>query len=423
MDERSLTQALARFDGFRKNIPPAIRENVVNEYHGIVDALSAATTEDLTPFKISPEELKQKIVAVRRAPFRGGRRSATYSSDKYCDSFRFQAQVDALAEYLESAGYRHKSGGRNKPPKIVPLPISGPGSFVSSNNAEDRKFAELAVTEARKSIPEDGRVHPKVGVVVVKDGHILATAHRGEVPECHAEYIALEKKLADVPLLGATVYTTLEPCTSRNHPKVPCADRLAERKVGRVLIGMLDPDDRISGRGQRTLRRAGIATELFSDDLMTEVEELNRDFVRDRESREKDQQNEGGQAPPHFYNFDGNPGPIALSGIQHSNQGPWMDVWGLVTIVNPALSHMKIGLDRLVLDGRECAVVGFFFRPKSNPSQRFQRISLMGNTKEDYEVHVMFPDTDYPTPPSRDGDLWVSSDNRQEPFPVKVRCP
>ena len=48
---------------------------------------------------------------------------------------------------------------------------------------------------------------------------------------------------------------------------------------------MLDPDDRISGRGQRTLRKAGIATVLFPDDLMAEVEELNRDFVRDRESR------------------------------------------------------------------------------------------------------------------------------------------
>jgi len=67
-----------------------------------------------------------------------------------------------------------------------------------------------------------------------------------------------------------------------NHPKVPCAIRLAERKVGRV-IGMLDPDDRISGRGQRALRKAGIATDLFPHDLMGEVEELNRDFVRDRE--------------------------------------------------------------------------------------------------------------------------------------------
>ena len=154
--------------------------------------------------------------------------------------------------------------------------------------ADDQKFSRLAIEEARKSVPEDDRVHPKVGVVVVKDGRILASAHRGEIPQYHAEYIALEKKLADVSLFGATVYTTLEPCTARKHPKVPCAIRLAERKVARVLIGMLDPDDRISGRGQRTLRKAGIATELFPHDLMAEIEELNRDFIRDRESHESD---------------------------------------------------------------------------------------------------------------------------------------
>jgi len=155
---------------------------------------------------------------------------------------------------------------------------------ATSGESDDRRFARLAIEEARKSVPEDDRVHPKVGVVVVKDGRVLATAHRGEVPQCHGEYIALEKKLADVSLAGSTVYTTLEPCTSRNHPKVPCATRLTERKVARVVIGMLDPDDRISGRGQRALRKAGIATELFAHDLMAEIEDLNRDFIREKET-------------------------------------------------------------------------------------------------------------------------------------------
>ena len=156
-------------------------------------------------------------------------------------------------------------------------------SATSAEN-DDRRFARLAIEEARKSVPEDERIHPRVGVVVVKDGRVLATAHRGEFPQCHGEFIALEKKLADVSLAGSTVYTTLEPCTSRNHPKVPCAVRLAERKVARVVIGMLDPDNRISGRGQRALRKAGIATGLFDHDLMTEIEELNRDFIREKEA-------------------------------------------------------------------------------------------------------------------------------------------
>src|SRR6267378_2337764 len=152
----------------------------------------------------------------------------------------------------------------------------------------DRKFARLAIDEARKSVPEpDGRPHPKVGAVVVKNGKLLSTAYRGERSENHAEYIALEKKLTDEAIAGSTVYTTLEPCTTRNHPKIPCAERLIEHNVGRVVIGMLDPDERISGRGLRRLRKAGIATDLFPPDLMMEVEEMNRDFIQCCEVRDQ----------------------------------------------------------------------------------------------------------------------------------------
>lgn len=145
---------------------------------------------------------------------------------------------------------------------------------------EERNFMELAIREARKSVAEDSRVHPQVGVVVVKDGTQIAMAYRGEVPSAHAEFVVLEEKLRDATVAGATVYTTLEPCTTRNHPKVPCVKRLIERKVGRVVIGMLDPDPRISGKGQLMLREANIAIDVFPKDLMEQIEELNREFIR-----------------------------------------------------------------------------------------------------------------------------------------------
>ena len=154
-------------------------------------------------------------------------------------------------------------------------------SLATAFTPEDRRFAEMAILEARRSVSEDDQQpHPKVGAVVVRDGQLLDLAHRGEVAGCHAEYIALECKLAETSLVGATVYTTLEPCTVRNHPKVPCAHRLVERKVKRVVIGMLDPNPVITGRGQLILREANIITDLFPHDLMSQVEELNRDFRR-----------------------------------------------------------------------------------------------------------------------------------------------
>ena len=127
---------------------------------------------------------------------------------------------------------------------------------------DDREFMQMAIDEARKSVPEgDGRTHPRVGVVVVKDGLVIATAHRGELKAGeHAEFTALEGKCSEELLAGVTVYTTLEPCVVRSPPKTPCAHRLIERKVARVVIGMLDPNPKISGKGQLALRRANVQT-------------------------------------------------------------------------------------------------------------------------------------------------------------------
>lgn len=149
---------------------------------------------------------------------------------------------------------------------------------------QDIEFMRLAISEARNSKSEDERVHPRVGAVVVKNGVKLATAHRGEILGNHAEFTALETKLGEELTSGATVYTTLEPCTTRNHPKVPCAHRLVERKVSRVVIGMVDPDQRISGKGILELRKANIEVDLFPKELMAEVEEINREFIRSKTS-------------------------------------------------------------------------------------------------------------------------------------------
>jgi len=118
--------------------------------------------------------------------------------------------------------------------------------------------------------------------VVVKDGKVLTKAHRGEhpKPKSHAEYIALEEKLSDDLVAGSTVYTTLEPCTTRKHPKIPCARRIIERRVACVVIGMLDPNPDISGKGWQLLREAGIKIRVFDDDLMQICEEMNREFIR-----------------------------------------------------------------------------------------------------------------------------------------------
>lgn len=144
-----------------------------------------------------------------------------------------------------------------------------------------------AIQEARRCQPKNVK-DPLVGAVAVdREGKLIDVAYRGEIEEGdHAEYTLLERKLPKHTLAGATIYTTLEPCTERNPPKIPCADRLYDRQVARVVVGMLDPNRKISGDGVRRLQAAKIAVEYFDEDLRLEVEEINRNFRRHFETLE-----------------------------------------------------------------------------------------------------------------------------------------
>lgn len=199
-------------------------------------------------------------------------------------------------------------------------------------------FMRMAIDEARKTKFESSATpRPYVGAVAVKNGEVLAAAHRGELGlGDHAEFTLLERKLAQTSVSGATIYTTLEPCTTRNHPKLPCVERLVERKVGRVVIGTLDPNPLISGRGQRRLRDANIATDLFPPDLMAELEELNREFTRFQKT-----QIDGQHATDQFIN---------------ANKSRSLDVW--YRVVNSVYWNRNFNLTPAAIFAHLVEVVG-----------------------------------------------------------------
>lgn len=137
-----------------------------------------------------------------------------------------------------------------------------------------------AINESEKSIPEDGRIHPKVGAILVDlHGNILERSHRGETGNGdHCEYILIKKATEKgINLAKSALFVTLEPCTSRGTGKIPCARRIVESGIPKVYLGILDPNPIICGRGE-TFLRDYTTLERFPAELVKKIEESNKEF-------------------------------------------------------------------------------------------------------------------------------------------------
>ncbi|MHB8907496.1 MAG: bifunctional diaminohydroxyphosphoribosylaminopyrimidine deaminase/5-amino-6-(5-phosphoribosylamino)uracil reductase RibD [Syntrophales bacterium] len=120
----------------------------------------------------------------------------------------------------------------------------------------DERFMSRALRLARKG---EGCVSPNplVGAVIVRAGRIIAEGYHRRYGESHAEINAIES--ATEPVEGATFYVTLEPCTHYGKTP-PCVDALIACRPGRVVVGTIDPNPLVSGKGIAALRSRGIET-------------------------------------------------------------------------------------------------------------------------------------------------------------------
>ena len=128
--------------------------------------------------------------------------------------------------------------------------------------------------------------NPMVGAVLVRnsDCSILAEGWHERYGEAHAEvncFRNYEKLIANSQELTAnlkdcTLFVSLEPC-SHYGKTPPCAKLIIEKGVGRVVVGMLDPNPLVAGKGIQMLRDAGI--EVIVGVMEKECRELNKRFL------------------------------------------------------------------------------------------------------------------------------------------------
>jgi len=122
--------------------------------------------------------------------------------------------------------------------------------------ADDERWMRLAIEEAERARGITGD-NPWVGCAIVSPGgELLGRGHTLGPGEDHAEIAAARDAYGrGHAVVGATLYSTLEPCSF--HGRTPaCSTSIAERGIVRVVIGMRDPHPRVDGAGIFILRNA-----------------------------------------------------------------------------------------------------------------------------------------------------------------------
>ena len=136
-----------------------------------------------------------------------------------------------------------------------------------------------ALAEGRKGI---GRTspNPPVGSVIVRDGLEIGSGWHRRAGQPHAEREAIadgRARVGEEGLRGATIYVTLEPCSTFGRTP-PCVEGLIECGIARVVYGARDPNPDHAGRADGILEKAGIA--VTAGVLETEALELIRPFTK-----------------------------------------------------------------------------------------------------------------------------------------------
>ncbi|ORX55808.1 cytidine deaminase-like protein [Hesseltinella vesiculosa] len=129
---------------------------------------------------------------------------------------------------------------------------------------EDIKYMELAIVEANKSIPAEKAYC--VGACLVKDGELLTTGYSRELPgNTHAEQCCLMKLTDPTVAQGATMYTTMEPCSTRLSGNIPCVQSIAQANIARVVLGVREPPNLVDCKGIQLLRELDIQVDIVPD--------------------------------------------------------------------------------------------------------------------------------------------------------------
>lgn len=145
--------------------------------------------------------------------------------------------------------------------------------YLLTGAARDRRWLQAAIDLSRRCPPSEGAY--SVGAVIVgADGREIARGYSRETdPLAHAEEVALARAAPD-RACGATLYSSLEPCSQRRSRPLACARLIRDAGVGRVVFALREPTLFVDCRGAEELAEAGLEVVELAD-LADQVREAN----------------------------------------------------------------------------------------------------------------------------------------------------
>ena len=138
----------------------------------------------------------------------------------------------------------------------------------------DNYYMSQAIAEAKKGFRQT-YTNPLVGAVIVKDNHVIARGAHLQYGHEHAEKNAILHCQSPEELVDSTLYVTLEPCHHRGK-QPPCTQTILAAGIKKVVVGQLDPNPLVAGKGLAFLKEEGI--EVVTGVLEEEARGLNSHY-------------------------------------------------------------------------------------------------------------------------------------------------
>jgi pyrimidine deaminase RibD-like protein len=147
---------------------------------------------------------------------------------------------------------------------------------------------DRAIRWAGGCSPRNPRI-PKVGAIIAIGDEVIGRGRRGtgeEGDDDHAERHALLQVADKSRLPEAALYTTLEPCTAevRTQGDDCCTELILQHRIKKVFIGILDPNQGVTGKGLSKLQERNVEIELFPHELAQQIRASNADFIKSQQA-------------------------------------------------------------------------------------------------------------------------------------------